>query len=76
MNRAWGWHFGEPIVGTPSDFGFRGDKPANQPLLDHLAAWFMENGWSFKKLHRHIMLTALEELCQALLLSAEFAVME
>jgi hypothetical protein len=58
VNRVWGWHFGEPIVGTPSDFGFRGDKPVNQPLLDHLAAWFMENGWSFKKLHRHIMLTA------------------
>ena len=58
VNRVWGWHFGEPIVATPSDFGFRGDKPTNQPLLDHLAAWFMENGWSFKKLHRHIMLTA------------------
>ncbi len=58
VNRVWAWHFGEPIVGTPSDFGFRGDKPTNQPLLDHLAAWFMENGWSFKKLHRHIMLTA------------------
>ena len=58
VNRVWGWHFGEPIVGTPSDFGFRGDKPANQPLLDHLAAWFMGNGWSFKKLHRHVMLTA------------------
>ncbi len=58
VNRVWGWHFGEPIVGTPSDFGFRGDKPTNQPLLDHLAAWFMENGWSFKKLHKHVMLTA------------------
>ncbi len=57
-NRVWAWHFGAPIVGTPSDFGFRGDRPANQPLLDHLAAWFMENGWSVKKLNRHIMLTA------------------
>jgi hypothetical protein len=58
VNRVWGWHFGEAIVATPSDFGFRGDKPTNQPLLDHLAAWFMENGWSFKKLHKHLMLTA------------------
>ena len=58
VNRVWGWHFGSPIVGTPSDFGFRGDKPSNQPLLDHLAAWFMENGWSFKKLHKHLMLSA------------------
>jgi hypothetical protein len=58
VNRVWAWHFGEPIVGTPSDFGFRGDPPANPALLDHLAAWFMENGWSFKKLHRYLMLTA------------------
>ena len=58
VNRVWAWHFGDAMVGTPSDFGFRGDKPVNQPLLDHLAAWFMENGWSFKKLHKHLMLTA------------------
>ena len=58
VNRVWQWHFGDGIVATPSDFGFRGDKPTNQPLLDHLAAWFMENGWSFKKLHKHLMLTA------------------
>jgi Protein of unknown function (DUF1553)/Protein of unknown function (DUF1549) len=57
INRVWNWHFGETLVGTPSDFGFRGDRPANQKLLDHLAAWFMENGWSFKKLHKHLMLT-------------------
>jgi mono/diheme cytochrome c family protein len=57
VNRVWAWHFGEPIVATPSDFGFRGEKPVNQPLLDHLAAWFMENGWSLKKLHHYLMLT-------------------
>ena len=57
VNRVWLWHFGEALVGTPSDFGFRGDRPANQKLLDHLAGWFMENGWSFKKLHKHLMLT-------------------
>lgn len=58
VNRVWGWQFGDAIVGTPSDFGFRGEKPSNQPLLDHLSAWFMNHGWSFKKLHRHLMLTA------------------
>lgn len=57
VNRVWGWHFGEPLVGTPSDFGFRGEKPSQPELLDHLAAWFMDNGWSFKKLHRYIMLS-------------------
>jgi hypothetical protein len=58
VNRVWAWHFGTPIVGTPSDFGFQGDKPTNQPLLDHLAAWFMEHGWSFKRLHKYLMLSA------------------
>ncbi|MBL9151827.1 MAG: PSD1 domain-containing protein [Verrucomicrobiales bacterium] len=57
VNRVWTWHFGEPIVATPSDFGFRGEKPVNQPLLDHLAAWFMDHGWSLKKLHCYLMLT-------------------
>ena len=58
VNRIWAWHFGTPIVGSPSDFGFQGEKPANQPLLDHLAAWFMDHGWSFKKMHKYLMLSA------------------
>jgi hypothetical protein len=58
VNRVWAWHFGSPIVGSPSDFGFQGVKPANQPLLDHLAAWFMNHGWSFKRLHKYLMLSA------------------
>jgi hypothetical protein len=58
VNRVWQWHFGEGLVHTPSDFGFRGDAPTHPELLDHLAAWFMENGWSIKKLHKHIMTSA------------------
>ena len=58
VNRVWAWHFGTPIVGSPSDFGFQGAKPTNQPLLDHLAAWFMNHGWSFKQLHKYLMLSA------------------
>ena len=61
VNRVWNWHFGSALVGTPSDFGLRGDKPTNQPLLDYLAAWFPENGWSFKKLHKLMMLTAAHQ---------------
>jgi len=38
-----------------SDFGLRGERPTNPELLDALAASFMENGWSFKKLHRLVM---------------------
>src|SRR5207253_10818138 len=25
VNRVWGWHFGRPLVGTPSDFGVQGE---------------------------------------------------
>jgi hypothetical protein len=55
VNRVWAWHFGEGIVKTPSDFGFRGEPPDNQALLDTLAVWFMDNGWSFKKLNRLLL---------------------
>jgi hypothetical protein len=57
MNRLWHYHFGRGIVGTPSDFGVMGERPTNQKLLDYLAATFVENGWSIKKIHRLIMLS-------------------
>ncbi len=55
VNRVWMHHFGEGIVRTPSDFGTRGEPPTHPELLDWLARWFMENGWSIKKLHRLIL---------------------
>ena len=57
VNRIWQGHFGTGIVGTSSDFGIMGDRPANPQLLDYLAASFVESGWSIKKLHRAIMLS-------------------
>ena len=54
-NRIWQWHFGKPLVSTPNDFGLQGEKPANPELLDYLATYLVENGWSLKKLHRHIL---------------------
>jgi cytochrome c553 len=58
VNRVWYWHFGQPIVRTMSDFGLRSDPPTHPELLDHLAAWFMDNGWSVKKLHKYILLSS------------------
>jgi mono/diheme cytochrome c family protein len=55
VNRIWQFHFGDGIVRTPSDFGVMGDRPTHSELLDWLANWFVENGWSIKKLHRLIM---------------------
>jgi hypothetical protein len=58
VNRVWAWHFGKPLVATPSDFGAQGEKPTHPELLDDLAARFMANRWSLKWLHREIMLSA------------------
>jgi hypothetical protein len=57
VNRVWHYHFGRGIVGSPSDFGVMGERPANKELLDYLTSTFVENGWSLKKLHRAIMLS-------------------
>jgi hypothetical protein len=55
VNRVWMYHFGAPLVRTPSDFGLRSEPPSHPELLDYLASEFMNNGWSLKKLHRMIM---------------------
>ncbi len=58
VNRVWAWHFGKPLVATPSDFGAQGEKPTHPELLDDLAARFIAQGWSLKWLHREIMLSS------------------
>jgi hypothetical protein len=52
VNRVWHWLFGAGLVTTPDDFGHLGDRPVHPELLDWLASWFVENGWSTKKLIR------------------------
>jgi Protein of unknown function (DUF1553) len=55
VNRVWQGHFGRGLVGSPSNFGLRGDLPTHPELLDFLARSFVENGWSVKALHRLIV---------------------
>lgn len=56
-NRLWQWHFGQGIVGTPSDFGFLGGRPSHPDLLDFLALELRRTGWRLKPLHKRIMLS-------------------
>ena len=58
VNRVWGWHFGQPLVRTPSNFGALGDRPSHPELLDDLSGRFVSSGWSLKWLHREIVLSA------------------
>jgi hypothetical protein len=59
VNRLWLHHFGAGLVRTPSDFGTRCDGPSHPELLDYLARQFMAEGWSIKKMHRMMMLSAV-----------------
>src|SRR6185503_19250090 len=58
VNRVWMHHLGAGLVRTPSDFGTRCEAPSHPELLDWLAQRFIQDGWSLKKLHKRIMLSA------------------
>ena len=57
VNRVWQWLFGAGLVLTPNDFGHLGARPTHPQLLDFLAARFVEEGWSVKRLVRSIVLS-------------------
>jgi hypothetical protein len=65
VNRVWMYHFGAPLVRTPSDFGTRSEPPTHPELLDYLASRFMEEGWSLKKLHRLMLLSSTYQTSSA-----------
>jgi hypothetical protein len=45
-------------VATPNDFGLAGARPTDPELLDWLASEFIRQGWSIKRLHRLIVMSA------------------
>jgi hypothetical protein len=58
VNRVWMHHFGRGLVAMPGEFGVRGEPPTHPELLDWLADEFVRSGWSLKRLHRRIVLSA------------------
>ncbi len=56
-NRIWHYLFGRGIVSTTDNFGRVGEKPSHPELLDYLATRFTEDGWSIRRLIKHIVMT-------------------
>jgi len=73
VNRLWLHHFGEGLVRSANNFGFKSDPPTHPELLDWLAEEFMhptweaEAGrpvehavpWSLKRMHKLLMLSSV-----------------
>ncbi len=57
VNRVWSHLFGRGIVSSVDNFGINGDIPTHPQLLDYLAAEFVREGWSIKKLVRTLVLS-------------------
>lgn len=57
-NRLWQHHFGTGIVSTPENLGISGSPPSHPELLEWLAGSLIRSQWSFKSLHRQILLSA------------------
>lgn len=55
VNRIWRGHFGQGLVRTTENFGLLGERPSHPELLDWLALRFIQNGWSYKAIHRLIL---------------------
>ena len=62
VNRVWHHLFGAGLVRTVDDFGHVGELPSHPELLDYLAARFVADGWSVKRLMRAIVLSRAFQL--------------
>ena len=62
VNRVWRHLFGRGLVATVDNFGVMGEEPSHPELLDFLAAEFIADGWSTKRLVRRIVLSRTWQL--------------
>jgi hypothetical protein len=61
-NRVWQHLFGQGLVRSVDNFGVNGDTPSHPELLDYLAARFVQEDWSVKKLVRMLVLSRAYQL--------------
>ncbi len=57
-NRIWLWVMGQGLVRTPDNFGTTGLPPTHPELLDWLAERFVAEGWSMKRLVKHLVMSS------------------
>ena len=62
VNRVWHWIFGRGLVESVDNFGASGARPSHPELLDYLAQQFIAEGWSLKKLIKHIVSSRVYQL--------------
>jgi cytochrome c553 len=61
-NRIWFHLFGTGLVETVDNFGVLGKTPTNPELLDYLAGYVMDHGWSVKQTIRAVVLSRAYQL--------------
>lgn len=59
VNRIWQGHFGRGLVSNANDFGTMTPAPSHPELLDRLTSDFIAGGFETKRLHRHIVASAV-----------------
>lgn len=62
VNRIWHHLFGRGLVESVDNFGLLGSPPSHPELLDTLAAQFMDDGWSMKRMIRRIVTSRTYQL--------------
>jgi hypothetical protein len=66
VNRVWHHLFGGRLVESVDNFGALGERPTHPELLDYLALRFMEQGGSFKRTIRSLMLSSTYQMSSEL----------
>ncbi len=64
-NRIWMWHFGKPLMKSPSNFGLQSEPPTHPELLDWLAQELIRRKWSLKDMHRLIMMSSTWQMASS-----------